>query len=234
MKPKLKKSVITQLAIPILAISSTASDAAVYIGTWEFNNSLAVTNTTALPGVAISALTDLNPTLVNTTRTLTATTLNLSRNNDAPDSTAWSFVNGVAASPTWYSFTVANTTGADITLDSISVQLASGGNLNFRLTQANNTTLLTPNAAAIGTTVAVAPFIAPYTTPTPSPDTAPAQPFIIADGATTEFRWDLNSGALDSTHSIEYLRVTGTAVPEPSAALLGGLGLLAMLRRRRN
>ncbi|MND07524.1 hypothetical protein D3C83_295550 [compost metagenome] len=28
--------------------------------------------------------------------------------------------------------------------------------------------------------------------------------------------------------------VTVTAVPEPAAALLGGLGLLALLRRRRN
>jgi MYXO-CTERM domain-containing protein len=234
MKPKLKKSIITQLAIPILAISSTSSNAAVYIGTWEFNNNLAVTNTTALPGVAISALTDLNPTLVNTTRTLTATTLNLARSNDVPDSTAWSFENNSAASPTWYSFTVTNTTGADITLDSISVQLASGDDLNVRLTQADNTTLLTPNAAATGTSVAVVPFIAPYTIPIPNPDTAPAEPFIIADGATTEFRWDLNSSALASTHSIEFFRVTGTAVPEPSAALLGGLGLLALLRRRRN
>ena len=37
----------------------------------------------------------------------------------------------------------------------------------------------------------------------------------------------------DSVHSIDVDDVSVTAVPEPSAALLGGLGLLALLRRRR-
>jgi MYXO-CTERM domain-containing protein len=37
----------------------------------------------------------------------------------------------------------------------------------------------------------------------------------------------------DTIHSIDVDDVSVTAVPEPSAALLGGLGLLALLRRRR-
>jgi len=37
----------------------------------------------------------------------------------------------------------------------------------------------------------------------------------------------------DTVHSINVDDVSVTAVPEPSAALLGGLGLLALLRRRR-
>ena len=37
----------------------------------------------------------------------------------------------------------------------------------------------------------------------------------------------------DTSHSIDVDDVSVTAVPEPSAALLGGLGLLALLRRRR-
>lgn len=40
-----------------------------------------------------------------------------------------------------------------------------------------------------------------------------------------------NVGAYNGISSIEF---NGTVVPEPSAALLGGLGLLALLRRRRN
>ena len=46
--------------------------------------------------------------------------------------------------------------------------------------------------------------------------------------------WDLNSG--DNTWQFtESTGVLGlTVVPEPSTALLGGLGVLALLRRRRN
>ena len=33
---------------------------------------------------------------------------------------------------------------------------------------------------------------------------------------------------------LDNIAISGTIVPEPSAALLGGLGLLALLRRRRS
>lgn len=48
--------------------------------------------------------------------------------------------------------------------------------------------------------------------------------------------WDLTSGddIWTFTESSGVLALTTTAIPEPAAALLGGLGLLALLRRRRN
>jgi len=50
---------------------------------------------------------------------------------------------------------------------------------------------------------------------------------------TGSFNVALGGGAIpESDNSQIYL--TYTAVPEPGAALLGGLGLLALLRRRRN
>lgn len=44
----------------------------------------------------------------------------------------------------------------------------------------------------------------------------------------------LNSSLQSNAQTVDIDRMTLTAIPEPSAALLGGLGLLALLRRRRN
>jgi MYXO-CTERM domain-containing protein len=62
----------------------------------------------------------------------------------------------------------------------------------------------------------------------------------IVDGntvATDTFTWDASddmkiviAGAVDGT-LVDNIQVS--TIPEPSAALLGGLGLLALLRRRR-
>ncbi|OYV06160.1 MAG: PEP-CTERM sorting domain-containing protein, partial [Verrucomicrobiales bacterium VVV1] len=54
----------------------------------------------------------------------------------------------------------------------------------------------------------------------------------IAEGANFWIRWnDFNPTGSDDGLAIDDLSIT--AVPEPSAALLGGLGLLGLLRRRR-
>lgn len=42
-----------------------------------------------------------------------------------------------------------------------------------------------------------------------------------------------SGGSNPTSHTYDNLLITGVAVPEPSAALLGGIGLLALLRRRR-
>jgi len=58
-------------------------------------------------------------------------------------------------------------------------------------------------------------------------------------GAFTPADWSFNNGALDTLTETQQATVLGGAcnnfdsIPEPSAALLGGLGLLALLRRRR-
>ncbi len=43
-----------------------------------------------------------------------------------------------------------------------------------------------------------------------------------------------SKGALSDTQYLDFNSVSVTVIPEPGAALLGGLGLLALLRRRRN
>lgn len=49
-------------------------------------------------------------------------------------------------------------------------------------------------------------------------------------GASTTFTMTVRSNTADTLHTYAFVNV----VPEPSAALLGGLGMLALLRRRRN
>jgi MYXO-CTERM domain-containing protein len=44
----------------------------------------------------------------------------------------------------------------------------------------------------------------------------------------------LDGSTANDRMRLENFSITGTAVPEPSAALLGGLGLLALFRRRRS
>ncbi len=56
----------------------------------------------------------------------------------------------------------------------------------------------------------------------------------VADGTTQSFTINTkSSGGNDTGGQLNALTLYQTAIPEPSAALLGGLGLLALLRRRR-
>jgi hypothetical protein len=55
----------------------------------------------------------------------------------------------------------------------------------------------------------------------------------VADAATQNFTIEAFSGATSKGGQLNALALFQTAVPEPSAALLGGLGMLALLRRRR-
>jgi hypothetical protein len=56
--------------------------------------------------------------------------------------------------------------------------------------------------------------------------------FTLAAGQSATFTWASEGGSGGRTR-FDNIALTGTVVPEPSAALLGGLGLLALLRRRR-
>jgi MYXO-CTERM domain-containing protein len=52
-------------------------------------------------------------------------------------------------------------------------------------------------------------------------------------GQTLFLRFESNAG-LDEYAAVDDVTLTVSPIPEPSAALLGGLGLLALLRRRRS
>jgi MYXO-CTERM domain-containing protein len=57
---------------------------------------------------------------------------------------------------------------------------------------------------------------------------------LLAPGESATFRISFSGGTVSNTDQITYLdNVAITGIPEPGAALLGGLGLLALLRRRR-
>jgi hypothetical protein len=56
---------------------------------------------------------------------------------------------------------------------------------------------------------------------------------IGANNGTNGFSNELNGGAFSISQSGNSLLLNFTAVPEPGTCLLGGIGILAMLRRRR-
>lgn len=60
-------------------------------------------------------------------------------------------------------------------------------------------------------------------------------PVVIGANQSKTFTINLNSGSLNSEHLFNTITLDGivTSVPEPSVALLGGLGILALLGRRR-
>jgi hypothetical protein len=56
----------------------------------------------------------------------------------------------------------------------------------------------------------------------------------VADATTQDFTIEtFNSGSASTGGQLNAITLYQTAIPEPSTALLGGLGLLALLRRRR-
>lgn len=64
-----------------------------------------------------------------------------------------------------------------------------------------------------------------------------AQNFSLALAGVTHVKIEIDSswnGTTNDYVGLSEVKFSGTAVPEPSAALLGGLGMLALLRRRRN
>lgn len=56
---------------------------------------------------------------------------------------------------------------------------------------------------------------------------------ILSDGESAVFTFTVSDNGNTNSSSFDNIAFEGSPIPEPSAALLGGLGLLALLRRRR-
>ncbi len=126
--------------------------------------------------------------------------------------------------------TVINTGTDDVTLDSLLMRVkrdnattsATGIRVTYLSGDLSDTVgsnaLFALNAAAstVGYDFALSSLISDFT---------------LAAGQSATFSWASEGGSGGRTR-FDNIALTGT-VPEPSAALLGGLGLLALLRRRR-
>lgn len=55
----------------------------------------------------------------------------------------------------------------------------------------------------------------------------------LEDGESAVFTFAFSGGSNNNSSIFDNIAFQGTLIPEPSSALLGGLGLLALLRRRR-
>lgn len=143
----------------------------------------------------------------------------------------------------YFAFTVAAATGATITLDSLGFNLAvfsNGGATSSDFALQLYASVNGGGYSAVGSTVVI-----PTTTYTAGTATSlPAQSFdltglnALGPITTVTFRvWQGSTLNTDSTLALAYqdinLQGTVLGVPEPTALLLGGLGLLGFSARRR-
>jgi hypothetical protein len=127
--------------------------------------------------------------------------------------------------------TVINSGTGDVALDSLLMRVkrdnATGSATGIRVTYVSGDLSNTPgsnylfalNAAAstVGYNFALSNLISDFT---------------LSAGQSATFTW-ASEGGTGSRTRFDNIALTGTVVPEPSAALLGSLGVLALLRRRR-
>jgi hypothetical protein len=133
---------------------------------------------------------------------------------------------------------VANNTGMSINTWVISYDLfvrndqARSNSFNFSYSTDGSTFITTGLADALFTytSPAAAGVTSLASVGSPSATISPT----VANGGNLFFRWSgADVGGSGSRDEFALDNISITAVPEPSAALLGGLGLLALLRRRR-
>lgn len=124
---------------------------------------------------------------------------------------------------------LSNTGLNDITLDKFHIRVKRDGansptGVRFAYasgdlsdTPGGNTLLDVSSAGTLGFDLAFSSFVTDLT---------------LAGGETATFTW-VTEGGTGQRLRVDNVGVSGTIVPEPSAALLGGFGLLALFRRRR-
>jgi hypothetical protein len=114
-------------------------------------------------------------------------------------------------------FTVTAGASETVTVESLSIEWISSAAIIFQFQEAG---------ASVGPSVTL-------NGGNPSDTAALNAPIVIGPGATKTFSFNVNSGALNTSHFINELRLNGTVVPEPGSLALLGLGGLCVLRRRR-
>lgn len=140
------------------------------------------------------------------------------------------------ANPT-LTITVNNNTGSDYSIDSLHIDYwRSNGNApdTFTLTYDSGGlgpagTLDTVSGIAVGSADQVTDYVDyDFNLGTVLTDK------VLANGESAVFTIDVTWVGGGSSLFFDNLAIQGAVVPEPSAALLGGLGALMLLRRRRN
>lgn len=241
MKPTQRKllplAAITGIA---LALAATQSQAATVIASTDFNGRTVSGNTASNLNWTINGV--LDPGDMTATYAGTPTLFNsqaLTRNMFAP---AWNYGNNGGNWTTNVSITVApgfNVTIEDVTFDYWA--LSGGEAQNVNRVADFNVTLFNPSSVAVGGIFTVNDILngTPATPGVGSPVTATFTPVALTEIGTYTLRIEGGEfGGINETGNhagIDNLSINGTVsvIPEPSAALLGGLGLLALLRRRR-
>ena len=116
-------------------------------------------------------------------------------------------------------FTVSADLGQTVTVDSLTIDFTSGGASIWEIQEAG--AAVGPSGTSNGANPLITVLL--------------NAPVVVGSGLSKTFTINVNSGATNSNHNIDGLALNGTVapIPEPSAAILLGVGALALVRRRR-
>jgi hypothetical protein len=224
-------------AIAAFSLGAISANAAIIASTNFDGRTLTASNTTATnlnwitngvanPGDMVSFKSGVAELLWNST-TLTQNMFAPNRNT-GNENTFWTTDVSLAVS-----------SGSAVTLTDVSFNfwaINSSGAANNNRTSDFTVSLINPSAVTVAT-VDIADSL--FGTSSPLVTATFTSSMLLSDSGTYTLRikgGDFLGVDNGGTHTaIDNLSINGTfgAVPEPSAALLGGLGLLALLRRRR-
>lgn len=200
-------------ALSLALIPSSAQ--AVVLASYNLNTTTRLTATSVAPNVSASSATlsgqteDLTAPVADNQYYFDTGGMDINRGG-----TSWGDFNSPKMS-----FTIGAPGATSVTVESVTLTTgANTHNFAFQLGTATGVSNFTSN----GPTISTGGGTATSTLTTP---------FEIAAGGSRTFYLMFNSANTNSTH--QDIRFTVNGIPEPSSALLGGLGLLVLLRRRR-
>lgn len=220
MKMKHEKQSFSKIAmLSLLGLASVPLANAAVLATFTLDTTDELTATSVVTGLSVANMAlrqseDPNGGSLNDdTYQFTASGMTINR-SDATD--GWG-TNLTAP----MSFTITAAAGYTVTIDSLTMTVGSSSLAN--------------TAARFGTSETVDEYgsFNTYASGGETEDISLLSSFVIASGDSKTFFIDINTSTVNSTSEFGPISINGTVVPEPSAALLGGLGALLLLRRRR-